>query len=52
MALEVPHLSGLKVTLVIANNIFKFIKLNLILKLLHVAYPKAAFLGLYSLLYI
>ena len=32
---------------------FKFyLKNNVILNLLHVAYPKAAFLGLYSLLYI
>ena len=52
MAFEVPLLSGLKVTLVIANNMFKFIKLNLILNLLLVTYPKAAFLGLNSLLYI
>ena len=52
MAIEVPLLSGLKVTYVIANNMFKFIKLNLMLNLLLVAYPKAAFLGLYSLLYI
>ena len=51
MALEVPLLSGLKVTSVIANNMFKFLTLNLILDLLHVAYPKAAFLDLYTLLY-
>ena len=51
IALEVPLLSGLKVTSVIANNMFKFLTLNLILDLLHVAYPKAAFLDLYTLLY-
>ena len=40
MALEIPLLSGLKVTYVIANNMSKFIKLNLILNLLRVAYAR------------
>ena len=51
MALEVPILRSLKVTKLTANNLFKFIKRNLITNPLHAAYPKAVFLDFYSLLY-